>query len=165
MLRIVSFCLDYHASLRPDHDPRSPSPRSTDYTPTAFVAYALYPPLYIAGPIMLFDEFYAQLREPPTITRANLTSYATRFVVCVLTMEWILHNIFVVAIKNTHAWHGLSPSELSMIGFWNLIVIWLKVCRLTFRCEFLVKNVDSCSYLGASSAYGRWRIASTRPRT
>ena len=33
----------------------------------------------------------------------------------------------VVAIKDAHAWSGMSPAQLSMIGFWNLIFVWLKV--------------------------------------
>ena len=52
-------------------------------------------------------------------------------------MEFILHFMYVVAIKDTQTWQGASPMELSMIGFWNLIV-WLKVFvalwhDLTFR--------------------------------
>lgn len=53
--------------------------------------------------------------------------YLVRFLVCILTMEFVLHFMYVVAIKDTKAWHGYSAAELSMIGFWNLIVVWLKV--------------------------------------
>lgn len=35
--------------------------------------------------------------------------------------------MYVVAIKDAKAWHGTSPFELSMIGFWNLMIVWLKV--------------------------------------
>lgn len=44
-----------------------------------------------------------------------------------LTMESVLHTMYVVAIKDAHAWDGDSPADLSMIGFWNLVVVWLKV--------------------------------------
>lgn len=43
-------------------------------------------------------------------------------------METMLHTMYVVAIKDTSAWDGDSPAELSMIGLWNLVVVWLKVC-------------------------------------
>lgn len=56
-----------------------------------------------------------------------VVSYLVRFVFCVLTMEFVLHYIYVVAIKDTSAWKGDSPFELSMIGFWNLAIVWLKV--------------------------------------
>ena len=44
-------------------------------------------------------------------------------------MEFILHFMYVVAIKDTSAWYGDSVAELSLIGFWNLIIVWLKVRR------------------------------------
>ncbi len=42
-------------------------------------------------------------------------------------MEMILHFMYVVAIKDTKAWHGDTPMEVAMIGFWNLLIVWLKV--------------------------------------
>lgn len=42
-------------------------------------------------------------------------------------MEGILHYMYVVAIKDRRAWVGYSPMEISMVGFWNLIIVWLKV--------------------------------------
>lgn len=42
-------------------------------------------------------------------------------------MEFILHYMYVVAIKDASAWQGDSPLEICMIGFWNLIIVWLKV--------------------------------------
>lgn len=118
-----------------------------DYNLVNLVAYTLYPPLYIAGPIMTFNDFIwqvstsfqlswiakreadsvKQIRRPIPPTTKNLLSYAVRFLTCLLTMEVVLHFMYVVAIKDTGSWDGNSPAELSMIGFWNLIVVWLKV--------------------------------------
>jgi hypothetical protein len=42
-------------------------------------------------------------------------------------MEFILHFMYVVAIKDKKAWMGDSPAEISMVGFWNLVIVWLKV--------------------------------------
>ena len=53
--------------------------------------------------------------------------YLVRFVVCIMTLEFILHFMYVVAIKDRKAWVGLSAAELCMVGFWNLIIVWLKV--------------------------------------
>jgi len=53
--------------------------------------------------------------------------YLIRFIVCYLTMECVLHFMYIVAIKDTKSWVGDSPAEIAMIGFWNLIVVWLKV--------------------------------------
>lgn len=43
---------------------RTPLPIE-EYTLKNLVAYALYPPLYIAGPIITFNDFIWQVREPP----------------------------------------------------------------------------------------------------
>lgn len=45
-------------------------------------------------------------------------------------MEVVLHFMYVVAIKDNKAFFGDTPMELSMIGFWNLIVVWLKVSMI-----------------------------------
>lgn len=45
-------------------------------------------------------------------------------------MESVLHTMYVVAIKDTGAWQGDSAADLSIIGFWNLVVVWLKVGNL-----------------------------------
>lgn len=99
------------------------------YSYKTYIAYALYPPLYLAGPIITFNSFYSQLFTPPKIQAKQLISYGIRFFACLLTMELVLSSMYVVAIKDSSkagAWLGDTPFELSMIGFWNLIVVWLK---------------------------------------
>ena len=68
-----------------------------------------------------------QHRRPLPITGRTALVYLIRFLTSLLTMEIILHFMYVVAIKDTKAWVGDSPAEISMIGFWNLIIVWLKV--------------------------------------
>lgn len=46
-------------------------------------------------------------------------------------MEFVLHFMYVVAIKDAKAWGDDSPMELAMIGFFNLMVMWLKASLLT----------------------------------
>lgn len=103
------------------------------YSFKTYVAYALYPPLYLAGPIITFNSFQSQLVSPPTISFAQIKSYLIRFLSCLGTMELVLSCMYVVAIKDNSkqgAWEGDTPFELSMIGFWNLIVVWLKVSSI-----------------------------------
>ena len=76
---------------------------------------------------MTFNDFYSQLQRPLTIPGRVLVSYAIRFAVCLLTMEFILHYMYVNAMKEAEAWYGNTPLQLSLIGFWNLIIVWLKV--------------------------------------
>jgi D-alanyl-lipoteichoic acid acyltransferase DltB (MBOAT superfamily) len=111
-----------------------------------YIAYILYPPLYIAGPIITFNDFMWQVslvthttsslpihsylqqhRRPTAVSLRTVLIFAFRFLTSLLIMELILHFMYVVAIKDTRAWHGDSPFQLSMIGFWNLMIVWLKV--------------------------------------
>lgn len=49
--------------------------------------------------------------------------------------------MYMVAIKDTRAWAGDSAAQLSMIGFWNLIIVWLKVSL--FLRYFWLRGVSS----------------------
>ena len=69
--------------------------------------------------------------------------YLIRLVVCYLTMEYVLHFMYVVAIKDTKSWIGDSPAEIAMIGFWNLIVVWLKV-RYIYSLIFYCLVLTTC---------------------
>ncbi|KAK4049211.1 glycerol transporter [Microbotryomycetes sp. JL221] len=131
------------------------SPSSTShplqmYSFSMYLTYALYPPLYLAGPIITFNSFVSQLVSPPLISRKLLLGYATRFLVCLLTMELVTHSMYVVAIKDESrgglggAWDGATPFQLSMVGFWNLIVVWLKLLIpwRFFRLWALLDGID-----------------------
>jgi D-alanyl-lipoteichoic acid acyltransferase DltB (MBOAT superfamily) len=71
-----------------------------------------------------------QLRRPINIAIGVQIRYFFRFLFSLLTMEFILHYMYVVAIKDAKAWPDDTPLELSMIGVWNLIIVWLKVSHL-----------------------------------
>ncbi|EMD33382.1 hypothetical protein CERSUDRAFT_108172 [Gelatoporia subvermispora B] len=153
-LRLISFNMDYYWACRrtgsinvegvlTEKQRTTPHPLA-EYTYKHYIAYALYPPLYIAGPIITFNDFIWQLRRPLSISWRSIIGYAGRFLACLLTMEFILHFMYVVAIKDTKAWSGDSAAELSMIGFWNLIVVWLKLLIpwRFFRLWALADGID-----------------------
>ncbi|KAM6504106.1 MBOAT, membrane-bound O-acyltransferase family domain containing protein [Amanita muscaria] len=157
MLRLISFNMDYYWSRDPHEESKGnnerlstekerqsvPHPAET-YSFGNYLAYVLYTPLYIGGPIMTFNDFMWQQRRPLTITGSAIRSYALRFAICLLTMESILHFMYVVAIKDTRAWLGYTPGEISMVGFWNLIIVWLKLLIpwRFFRLWALLDGVD-----------------------
>ncbi|KAF8602869.1 MBOAT-domain-containing protein [Ceratobasidium sp. AG-I] len=171
MLRLLSFNMDYYwaskstisgePSSSMTHKQRIATSHSMEtYSFANFLAYVLYPPLYIAGPIMSFNDFMWQRKIPVP------TSYAIRFLACLLTMELTLHFMYVVAIKDTRAWHGLSPVQLSMVGFWNLVIVWMKARLLIpwrfFRLWALADGVDPPENMvrcmaNNYSALGFWR--------
>lgn len=117
-----------------------------DYCFTNYIAYITYTPLFIAGPIITFNDYIYQSRHTlPSINRGQIISYAVRFVICILTMEFVLHYAYVVAISKRKAWTGDTPFQISMIGLFNLNIIWLKLLipwRL-FRLWALLDEIDT----------------------
>lgn len=120
--------------------------RASDYTFRNYLAYALYSPLYLAGPIVTFNDYISQNRFPlPTIDKSRIIKYAVRFLVVVLTMEVVLHFIYAVAICRAQpTWRVYTPFQLSMLGYFNLHIIWLKLLIpwRFFRLWSLIDGID-----------------------
>ncbi|KAI2616046.1 MBOAT-domain-containing protein [Hypoxylon sp. NC1633] len=162
VLRMISFNLDYYWSL----DRRSYSPiekqvdpsalserdrvsipaQAKDYSFRNYVAYAVYAPLYLTGPIITFNDFISQLRyRPATIETARTVRYAVRFALTLLAMEVILHYDYVQAISKANpVWGEYTAAQLSILSLFNLHLIWLKLLLpwRFFRLWALVDGVD-----------------------
>ena len=68
--------------------------------------------------------------------------------------------MYVVAIKDTKAWDGFSAAELSLVGFWNLIIVWLKVgFQVLANFRQLANPRISFYYRGGSFVSGLSRMA------
>ncbi|EGG12029.1 uncharacterized protein MELLADRAFT_32714 [Melampsora larici-populina 98AG31] len=147
MLRLISYSFDYQWAAAAKAKQTTNSPRElSEYGFINYFNYVFYPPLYIAGPIITFNNFTSQIaRSPSTITPRMIIGYSIRFLICFLTMEFVLHYMYVIAIKDARAWGGDSPFELSMIGYWNLIAVWLKLLIpwRFFRLWALLDGVDA----------------------
>lgn len=106
----------------------------------------LYAPLYLAGPILTFNDYICQQRHAPrSVTRTRTTLYGIRFFLTVLCMELILHYIYAVAIsKASPDWSLYTPAQLSMLAYFNLHIIWLKLLIpwRFFRFWALLDGVD-----------------------
>ncbi|KNG52720.1 MBOAT-domain-containing protein [Stemphylium lycopersici] len=163
ILRLISFNLDYYWSLasptsspleKKQLDPSNLSERDrvsipaapTAYTFRNFFAYATYSPLYLAGPIVTFNDYISQCRHRPhSISTKRTILYAIRFLVVLLTMELMIHYMYMVAIFHEKPdWAIYTPSQLSMLGFFNLKHIWLKLLIpwRFFRLWALLDGVD-----------------------
>ncbi|KAI8088296.1 MBOAT, membrane-bound O-acyltransferase family-domain-containing protein [Thamnidium elegans] len=148
MLRLVSFNMDYYwacnskqmAEVKDHHEENAPpltdKERITtplknldkDYGYLNFLAYVLYTPLLLCGPIITYNNFISQFRYPSkNITKRYVILYAIRLAVVILIMELTLHFLYVVAISKSKAWDGATPLEMSMIGYFNLVIIWMKL--------------------------------------
>jgi D-alanyl-lipoteichoic acid acyltransferase DltB (MBOAT superfamily) len=101
---------------------------TSDYNYFNFLTFILYTPLYICGPIVTFNDFISQIRYPSSKVNARyIMLYAVRLVAVILTMEMTLHCLYVVAISKAEAWKSDTPMELSMISYFNLLIIWMKL--------------------------------------
>ena len=162
MLRLVSFAMDYVWARSSRHQPvsagsagreskvLSSKDRATwphalsSYTFVTQITYLFYPPLFIAGPLMTFNDFYAQMCKPLHIPLRVIAGYALRCIVSVLSIEFMLHYMYVNAIKSEGNWDVYSPMELAILSFWALEIMWFKLAvpwRL-FRLWALLDGVD-----------------------
>lgn len=117
-----------------------------DYSFRNYLAYILYAPLYLAGPILTFNDYISQLRyRAQSITSSRTLLYGIRFLICLVTMETMIHFIYAVAIsKSSPAWNTYTPFQLSMLGYFNLNHIWLKLLLpwRFFRFWALLDGID-----------------------
>ncbi|OOQ85221.1 putative glycerol:H+ symporter (Gup1) [Penicillium brasilianum] len=163
VLRLISFNMDHHWSLqypagsaieKKQLDPATLSDRDRvkiPAEPSAFsfrnyIAYVLYSPLYLAGPILTFNDYVSQQRfKAPSLTSTRTILYGIRFLLTLLCMELILHYIYAVAIsKASPDWSLFTPGQLSMLAFFNLHIIWLKLLIpwRFFRFWALIDGID-----------------------
>ena len=120
--------------------------KASDYSFRNYFAYTMYSPLFLAGPIVTFNDYISQLRyRSHSITSQRNILYAIRFVVVLLTMEFMIHYCYMVAIfKAKPDWSQYTPAQLSMLGFFNLKHIWLKLLIpwRFFRLWALLDGID-----------------------
>ncbi|TLS23130.1 uncharacterized protein PpBr36_05697 [Pyricularia pennisetigena] len=170
VLRLISFNLDYYWSLdrrsmspieeradkqrKRQEDPANLSERERvstpakprDYSFRNYLAYAIYAPLYLAGPILTFNDYVAQQRHQVSgIETPRTLRYALRFVLALLAMEVVLHFDYVGAISQAQpVWGSYTAAQLSLLSYFNLHLIWMKLMlawRL-FRLWALLDGVD-----------------------
>lgn len=73
--------------------------------------------------------------------------YAIRLAFAILSMEVVLHFLYVVAISKTSSrgsWANDTPAQLAMISYFNLHIIWLKLLIpwRFFRLWALIDGID-----------------------
>jgi D-alanyl-lipoteichoic acid acyltransferase DltB (MBOAT superfamily) len=135
-------------------DPANLSERDRVSTPASahdfnfrnYLAYTIYAPLYLTGPIITFNDFISQQRyQPATLSASRTLKYAIRFALVLLAMELVLHFDYVGAIsKSRPEWSSYTPAQISMLSYFNLHIIWLKLLLpwRFFRLWSLVDGID-----------------------
>ena len=122
------------------------SAKPEEYSFKNYLAYALYSPVYLAGPILTFNDYVHQCRHPTSSVKTSRTIlYGIRFLISLVCMELLLHYMYVVAISKARPpWEAYTPFQLSMIGFFILHIIWLKLLLpwRFFRLWALIDGLD-----------------------
>ncbi|OJJ49872.1 hypothetical protein ASPZODRAFT_156903 [Penicilliopsis zonata CBS 506.65] len=145
------FCRGYplakHVDAFSERDRVSHGAALRDFNLKTYLAYTLYSPLYLAGPILSFNDFVFQSRNClPTTTTARTSLYGLRFLLALLCMEVVLHYSYAVAIiKSSPSWAQYTPFQLAMLGNFNLHAVWLKLLIpwRFFRLWALVDGLDA----------------------
>ncbi|GAB0136854.1 hypothetical protein EsDP_00005142 [Epichloe bromicola] len=163
ILRLISYNMDYYWSIdrksansleKKQLDPANLSERDrvtisadpAEYSFRNLVAYAVYAPLYLTGPILTFNDYISQQKfRAASIEKPRTIRYGIRFLLVLLAMELVLHFDYVGAIsKASPVWGDYTAAQLSLLSYFNLHIIWLKLLlpwRL-FRLWALVDGID-----------------------
>ena len=115
-----------------------------------FMAYILYLPLYIGGPISSFNAFISHIRVAPQQTMnttKELARYAFRTACLYYCLMLLLHTIFVNSLREQQSSIKDKLSSLNQNGlmYYMLAFLWLKfsVIWKGFRFFGLLDGVES----------------------
>lgn len=165
VLRIISFCLDHHWA-QCVADGRDGATAGTTHRPLHeynlmnFLSYVLYVPLYIAGPVLCFDDYMGQQCSEQQRHCARSTAelvadltlakdksclyYGLRWLGSFLLMELLTSRLPLFALVRAGLFPQLSAAELCVACYMLLKIMWLKfllIWRL-FRLWALADGID-----------------------
>jgi len=108
-----------------------------------YFAYCYYFPLYIAGPIIPFNAFCAQIHEPTKTN--NFTIYITLFraIFWMIALEMYTHIIYINVFDETNLWHYLTAATTAQLSLLKLFYMFLKFTVIwnTFRVTALFDGI------------------------
>ncbi|KAL7708407.1 glycerol uptake protein [Lotmaria passim] len=108
---------------------RTECPRDLgDYNFLNYLAYVVFPPLYLAGPMSSFNAFVSYMRVPSTaIPARKMAVYALRTINIYLCLMVLLHYVFIFALSTyTLLILSMNSVQQAHFFFYSLVYIWLK---------------------------------------
>ncbi|CAL9098871.1 unnamed protein product [Musa textilis] len=148
ILRMISYGCDYHWSYKkPYFDQKKHMQRCNicssgktcyfslqersihgdKYSFSMYLCYLIYAPLYIAGPIVSFNAFAAQMDMPQkNYSLGEIIRYGLKWILTLLLMEAMTHFFYYNAFAVSGSWRHVSPLEILIIGYGVLNFMWLK---------------------------------------
>lgn len=116
------------------------------YTFLTYLCYLTYAPLYIAGPVVSYNAFAAQLDVPQkNYSVGQICCYGLRWILNFLLMEAMTHFFHYNAFVVSRLWRQLTPFEIFIISYGVLNFMWLKFFLIWryFRFWSLVGGVET----------------------
>ncbi|KAM7270321.1 hypothetical protein ACFE04_029535 [Oxalis oulophora] len=151
VLRMISFGYDYHWADRDSHTDQKVlqkhiehchickseklcyqrlqdgNLKSEQYAFSIYLCYLIFPPLYIAGPIVGFNAFSSQLSVPQkNYSGRDLVIYGLRWIFSLFLMELMTQFLYYNAFAISGMWKHLSPVDIFIVGYGVLNFMWLK---------------------------------------
>ncbi|CAM9655021.1 unnamed protein product [Chrysoparadoxa australica] len=138
VLRLISFNMDIHWSAQGGNSnssgssskpssPRPSAPSATAYW--TFLVYIFYAPCYLAGPVMCYKDFRANLQRPDSSRQssaASLIPYASRLAFSIVLMEVAMRYYPVFALARSGVFRLLAPGSLCIFVYGLLQTMWVK---------------------------------------
>ncbi|CAM9248218.1 unnamed protein product, partial [Ectocarpus fasciculatus] len=156
-----------HSEVATQHRP------PIEYSFVNYVSYCLYPPLYMAGPIMTYNSYMSYVRRPAG--SAGILLYGVRFLFCLIVIESGLSYFPMFSVVSCGLFWDLSPVEMAVVAYVLLKLMWLKFLLLWrfFRLWALVdgkvppENMTRCMsnncsleqfWKGWHSSFNKWLV-------
>ncbi|KAH8611504.1 putative MBOAT membrane bound O acyltransferase family [Trypanosoma vivax] len=122
--------------------PRHPS----EYNLLGYMAYMLYTPLYIGGPMSSFNAFISHCWcSSFSMTKEEMLAYATYVAIIYVTLVTMLHFLFLNAFRNNPGIvKTLDFHVTALMMYYTLIFLWLKFSLIwkTARLAAFVDGVE-----------------------
>nr|CCC94588.1 putative glycerol uptake protein [Trypanosoma congolense IL3000] len=126
---------------------RSDYPHNPEqYDLLSYMAYMLYPPLYIGGPMSSFNAFLSHCHHATvSMSSAQLIVYAMFILILYAAQVSMLHFIYLSALrKRADILLQLSPTQIAFTLYYSLAFLWLKFSLVwkTGRLAAVADGID-----------------------
>ena len=109
------------------------------------VAYALYPPTLVAGPVTTFNAWLSHIKSPQRQhTRPAVGAAVLRAAGLVLALEAALHYFPFFSVAKHGSFRAFGPRAVAIFGYCAIVMLWLKFSAIwaTFRAWALLDGVE-----------------------
>ncbi|KAF5825775.1 hypothetical protein DUNSADRAFT_7021 [Dunaliella salina] len=112
---------------------RSNNPKARVDTPLPLASYSylqhfvycFYPPLYIAGPTITFNDFASQIAAPPRQSAREVLTYAARWLGAALLMEFMRRTLYFNVHGPQQGWvicgHAYFHVSLKLLVYTRIV--------------------------------------------